>query len=139
MKKTILLFLLPVGLVFMFTRCTDDEPLPGLGSPFTIDYGEKVQLTDGLSIRFEEVTTDSRCPCEAECITAGQIGVKLKITTNDTELLKLFTLAGYDDLEGAVTKTRFDGYLIELKDVLPYPCNGQPDKPEDYKVEVLVK
>ena len=138
MKNTILLFLLATGSALFFTNCQQDDDSPVLGEPFTIDYQFQKQVADGLSITFVAVTTDSRCPCEADCITAGQIGVKIKMEANGTALTKLFMLEGYDEIEGAVTETEFEGYNIKLTDVLPLPCGGEPDAPEDYSIEVLV-
>lgn len=137
MKKQFL-FLFPMLLmVLLFTNCkSDDDAQPG--EPFEIDYQFQKKVTDELTISFTEVTTDSRCPCEADCITAGQIGIKIKMETNETELTKLFTLDGFDELEGAVTETEFENYKIKLLDVLPFPCNGQPGTAEDYYLEIQV-
>ena len=138
MKNLIRFFLFAFGVSIIFTNCQQDDEIGKIGTPFTIDFEFKKQVTDDLSISFEEVTVDSRCPCEVDCITAGEIGVKLKIETNETALTKLFTLPNYDGPAEGVTQTDFMGYNIELKDVLPFPCNGEPDTDDDYSVEILV-
>ena len=138
MKNPIRFFLFAFGVSMIFNNCQSDDDINRIGTPFTINFQFKKQVTDNLSITFEEVTTDSRCPCEADCITAGAIGVKIKMQTNETTLTKLFTLKGYDGPKEGVFETEFEGYIIELTDVLPYPCNGEPNENGDYSIEVLV-
>ncbi|MEO1257736.1 MAG: hypothetical protein AAFZ15_03035 [Bacteroidota bacterium] len=138
MKNLIRFFLFSFCVTVIFTNCQQDNELDKVGTPITVDFEFKTQVTDDLSISFEEVTTDSRCPCNAACITAGLIGVKLKIETNGTTLTKLFTLPNYDGPEEGVYDTDFMGYNIELKDVLPFPCNGEPEIDSDYSVEIMV-
>ena len=138
MKNPIRFFLFAFGVSMIFTNCQQDEDLGNIGTPFTIDYQFKKQVADGLSITFEAITEDSRCPCEADCIWAGEIGVKIKMEANGTALTKLFTLDGYEGDSGGVFETDFESYTIKLLDVLPYPCNGEPDSDGDYSIEVVV-
>ncbi len=138
MKNLIRFFLFAFAVSIIFSNCQSDDDVGKIGTPFTIEFEFKKQVTDDLSVSFVEVTTDSRCPCEADCITAGEIGVKIKLETNGTTLTKLFTVDGYDGPKEGVTETDFEGYHIELKDVLPFPCNGEPNTDGDYSIEVLV-
>lgn len=138
MKNLIRFFLFALGVSIIFTNCQSDDVMDKIGTPFTIDYEFKTQVTDDLSIAFESVTEDSRCPCEAQCIWAGEIGVKIKMETNETTLTKLFTLEGFEGDSGGIFETDFEGYHVKLKDVLPYPCNGKPNSNSDYSIEVLV-
>ncbi len=138
MKNLIRFFLFVLGVSMMFTNCQSDDEIDKTGTPFSIDFEFRKQVTADLSIAFEEVTEDSRCPCDALCIVAGEIGVKIKLETNETALTKLFTLEGYEGDTGGVVETEFEGYHIKLVDVLPFPCNGEPNMNSDYSIEVLV-
>ena len=141
MKNPILFFLMALGFVTLFTNCQTDEPLPSEGmldEAFYLDHQFQVQVTNDLTVTFEEVTEDSRCPCNADCFSAGQIGVKIKMQTNGVALSKLFTLDGFDGPQAGVFETDFEGYHIKLVDVLPYPCNGEPNSNDAYSIEVLV-
>ena len=141
MKNPILFLLMAASMSLLFTNCQKDTDIPDEGMlnvPFNIDFEFQTQVTDDLSVTFESVTEDSRCPCDAECIWAGEIGVKIKMQANGTTLSKLFTLDGYEGDSGGVLEMDFEGYNIELLDVLPYPCNGQPDSNNDYEIKVLV-
>ena len=138
MKNPIRFFLFAFGVSILFTNFQQDNGPGKVGTPFSIDFQFKKQVANGLSITFEEVTTDSRCPCEAECIWAGEISVKIKMTANGTAFTKLFTLEGYEGDSGGAYEVDFEGYTIKLMDVLPYPCNGEPNTNSDYSIEVLV-
>lgn len=137
MKNPMKYLIIAAGIVLLMTNCKKEEDII-IGQPFEIDFEFQQQVTDHLSITFESVTTDSRCPCEAACITAGEIGVTLKMSANGTTLTKLFTLDGYDGPTDGVFETDFENYRIQLIDVLPYPCNGQPETDSDYSVEITV-
>ena len=92
MKNPILFFLMALGFVTLFTNCQTDEALPGEGmldEAFYLDHQFQVQVTNDLIVTFEEVTEDSRCPCNTDCFSAGQIGVKIKMETNGVALSKL--------------------------------------------------
>ena len=138
MKNLIRFFLFAFGVSILFSNCQSDDDLGNIGTPIIIDFQFKKQVTGDLSIAFEEVAIDGRCPCEADCISIGEIGVKIKMEANGTALTKLFTVEGYDGPEEGVFETDFEGYNIKLKDVLPYPCNGEPNSDSDYSIEVLV-
>ena len=138
MKNLTRFFLFVLSVSMVFTNCQSDEDIEKIGTPFTIEYEFKTQVTDNLSIAFEEVTEDSRCPCDALCVDAGEIGVKIKMETNETTLTKLFTLEGFEGDSGGVFETDFEGYYIKLIDVLPFPCNGEPNTNSDYSIEILV-
>ena len=51
-----------------------------------LELGETGQA-DGLTITFEAITGDSRCPEDVECIWAGEAGVRLVIDGTEEELL----------------------------------------------------
>src|SRR5688500_18294200 len=53
-------------------------PSVALGQEFTLGPGESVSLADGvLSVRFERVTEDSRCPRGVNCVWEGDAVVAI--------------------------------------------------------------
>ena len=51
-----------------------------LGQPVVMAPGERVALPEGASLRYVEVTDDSRCRPEVTCIRAGDANVVFEFT-----------------------------------------------------------
>lgn len=126
-KLTNMKYSLPIiFLCLLFTSCDKNQnPPDGLevGQSFTVN---------GTRITFAMVEGDSRCPCDVECFWEGVATVRL-LAGSDT--LRLHTL---DKLEFS-RSTTFGNKTIRLVDLLPYPCEGQPDSQEDYRLSVVVE
>lgn len=101
-----------------------------LGDLFQIGYGKSVSLDNGaVTVTFTSIAEDSRCPEGAHCVWEGNARVML---TFSKQLIGLnTTLSPKDTVLGA--------YVIELKQVDPYPRLEVESKPEDYFVTVVVK
>lgn len=87
-----------------------------------------------LSVKFIEVTHESRCPINALCIHPGDVHVSLEalaLTTRRSFELKMF--------EPADRSVEVRGYTVELKDVTPYPFLPQVIDPADYRVTLEVR
>lgn len=55
-----------------------------LGQPFKLNFGETAQVAGGLlSIKFDSVVEDSRCPAKVTCIWGGRVVVALTATSLD--------------------------------------------------------
>jgi hypothetical protein len=49
------------------------QPSPvALGEPFELRPGERTAIAGGLSLLFADVASDSRCPIDASCVSAGE-------------------------------------------------------------------
>lgn len=82
---------LAIGVVSAGMSCTAAVPTPGTpgavqagaavtGQPFELKIGERVTVkTDGttLTVDFDRVTEDSRCPIGVTCVWAGDAVVRL--------------------------------------------------------------
>lgn len=113
-------------LAVLFFSCDKSQnPPDGLevGQSFTVN---------GTRITFAMVENDSRCPCEASCFWEGVATVRL-LAGSDT--LRLHTL----DTEVYSRSVTLGNKTIRLVDLLPYPCNGQPDSQDDYRLTVVVE
>ncbi len=52
---------------------TDDPAEAMLSEPFTVEAGEAVRIADGsVTVRFDEVVSDNRCPVDVTCVQAGE-------------------------------------------------------------------
>lgn len=65
----------PLAFLLALAGCgggpSQPSPLP-LGEPFELRAGARATLGDGVIVTFIKVESDSRCPLDAICVTAGQ-------------------------------------------------------------------
>ena len=77
-----------------------------------------------LSLRFDSVISDSRCPANVVCVWQGEASVKFTIIKNGTrDFFNLSTI----NMEPSFRKdTVIYGYKIELLNIYPYPGTYTP-------------
>jgi hypothetical protein len=81
MKQATILFLL---LPMLMGSCASEFIHTSVGTPFSLRMGGKAEVQDpqsgtSLSIAFESVEEDSRCPEGAQCFWAGRAVVRLTV------------------------------------------------------------
>ena len=104
-----------------------------LNDTILLNYGECLNdYTNQLSICFDSVLTDSRCPENVVCIWAGEAIARFRIMNrqNDPRFLDLYT---------GTVDTIVNGYKLSFLDLLPYPNTEIPRDIEDYKAKLLIK
>lgn len=108
-----------------------------LDTPFQLKIGQSAQInSEGLTIDFLEVTEDSRCPEDVQCIVAGQVSTLVSISKNGTvEGDYNLTIGSREEDAVAITP---GGLTIQLEAVAPYPNTTQPIEPADYIATFLV-
>jgi hypothetical protein len=123
-----------------------DDPTVKLGGkPITLAYPFKLSVnqtaylaTADLVFRFVNVTEDSRCPSDVQCIWAGQVSILVEYSRASTgERLGNLTLtlmggASSDVLVGT------EGYLVKLVRVDPYPVSTMQIRPSDYAATLII-
>jgi hypothetical protein len=103
-----------------------------IGEPFDVAYGESAVLDGGaLTLSFDQVLEDSRCPADAMCVQAGQAVVLLTVNGEEVTL----TIPSLD--ENAASETVGE-YTITLSDVQPYPLASDPHEHEEYVIKLAV-
>jgi len=117
-------------------------------SEFTLAPGQKAILTDtGFSVQLIGVGSDQRCPSKIECAASGPVSVSLFVQAADGTPIKmdLQTFTGNDgrapemQFEGIKSQADYDGYVIQIKGVLPYPAESFNEiKDSDYRVTLLI-
>ncbi len=137
--KTMQLFFFAVGAFFALIACDEKrEEMPiedKFGAPITLKVGESSDIQAGLlTITFDKLVEDSRCPNGVECFWEGQATVQLLV--NESTTVDLIMRAGMEDL----AKDTLDNYIYTLLDVSPYPdmSDELPLPSEVYTVEVQV-
>ena len=108
-------------------RGSPTGPTVPLNSEFVLAPG-RAALIDGASmtIKFNGVTGDSRCPADAVCVWGGDAIVNLTVTAN----------GGSRDHElhtGDMRPVQHDDVTIALVQLAPYPFSSSPIQPSDYR------
>lgn len=110
-------------------------PTVSVDARFTLAPGETASVQGhGISLRFEGVTGDSRCPAGVLCITGGDAVVKV-VASGDSGTLSLDLRTG-DSPRASVT---YGNVKVTLLELTPYPFSSQPAiKPGDYRATLIV-
>jgi hypothetical protein len=117
-------------------RC--DSPTdrsPALGATFNVRLGERATLdAEGLTLTFESVVGDSRCPVGVTCVWEGnaRVVVKAERPPAGPEALELNTSAR----QGA--QAAYQVYEVRLLDVRPAPEHGRALDSSSYCVSLQV-
>ncbi|MFC1944317.1 hypothetical protein ACFLX5_02315 [Chloroflexota bacterium] len=107
----------------------------GLGREFTLSIGKTaVILGEGLSIRFDEVIEDSRCPKDVVCIWEGRVSCVVQVIEGDSTHEMVLTEQGMSD--GYATET-YGEYRIDFH-VEPYPEEADDISQEEYRLLLTV-
>jgi len=107
-----------------------------LGKEFTVNFNGTVDVKgENLKIQFLDVTEDSRCPQDVQCIWAGQAKIVLSIHKNNQK-----NLGNYEFLiqAGNSPMQKIEGYLVKIVKLEPYPVSTKNIEKNDYKATLIV-
>jgi hypothetical protein len=135
MRKSVILSLCMLSILLLSVGCGDNVGEYEMGQEFTLPVGgEAVIKLQNLRIEFKEVTADSRCPRNVQCVWAGEASYILKVSQrDDSELVAITEPAA----EGPVT-TVWHGYEI-FTSLEPYPQDPGDIEASDYRLRMTVK
>jgi len=140
MTMRVVLSLLGFSLILgMGCDTTTDQAGPppidaALNEPFTLAPGQTAVLAaESLSLTFEGVTEDGRCPVDMVCIVAGQATTAVHASQNGSAdvTLSLTVPAVADGVPYA-------GFRVHAEELLPLPVSNVTTRPEDYRLRLLV-
>jgi hypothetical protein len=124
-----------VLLCLLFVAGCDENvtgPTSPLNTAFTLAPSETMALDNAaLSVRFNRITGDNRCPADAVCILGGSADVN--ITAISDRATRDYVLR-----TGDMQPVRHDDYTIELVQVAPYPFSARTIEPDEYRVTLRV-
>lgn len=86
------------------------------------------------SVTFRRVVSDSRCPLNAMCVTAGDAVAEFSVVSRGVE--GQYELQLNDPAKRTVTH---QGAVIEFQSLDPLPISGQPTNPSSYRAKIDVK
>ncbi len=142
--KTVLwtgLLLFGVGCNNIFVDSFDSQSdskasFPTEGERFVIQVGKTVHFyKEELTVQFESVPVDCRCPDGAVCIWEGYVEIQLKAQQKDQApvTLALSTYGGDRD------SVLFLNYSLQLVGVTPYPSIEEERDPTAYKADLILR
>ena len=106
---------------------------PNLGEEFELAVHQTAQITaEKISVTFQEVLEDSRCPVDVTCIWAGLAEVSLRVAVSGQEREISLSTSPPDD------SAMFENYTFWLIKVRPVPCADQTMDRSAYVVTVRV-
>ena len=137
MWQRLLITLLP-----LLSGCADSPTKPTrqvvLGEEFVLAPGESAGIgSTKLTVAFDGVSGDSRCPVDAVCVWEGDatVAVSVRQSSGERTALELHTASG------SAQEKPYGGYLIRLLALTPQPRQGVPIPTADYRArfEVVVE
>jgi hypothetical protein len=113
--------------------CARDLPRPSqvpIDRPFELRAAGSARLDEAVTLTFAGVRSDSRCPMDVVCISAGDASVAVRLTSQAGGEVEreLHT----NPRSGAAADTAYLGYAIALVSLAPYPRSTRQIRPGDY-------
>ena len=97
--------------------------------------GGSVQVGGGASplmLTLRDVTADSRCPTDVQCVWAGDAEVEVRLSHDGRSA----TAALHTTLEPK--QVEYDGYTVQLLSVAPAPREGVEIPKSEYQIVLRV-
>jgi hypothetical protein len=125
----------PLLLCLLLATACDESPtgptVP-LNREFELAPGNAVVIDEAsLSVRFNGVSGDSRCPADALCIQGGDAIVHVTATSSRSS-------TAYELHIGDMRPAQHDGLTIALVQLQPYPFSSRTIAPGDYRATLRV-
>lgn len=115
--------------LLLVTGCSESPTSPTipLNREFVLAPGAAALIGGAsMTIKFNGVTGDSRCPADAVCVWGGDAIVSLTVTsTGGSRNHELHT--------GDMRPVTHDDVTISLVQLAPYPFSSSPIQPGDYR------
>lgn len=115
----LLLFILALAVAACDSSGADSDPVGAGAGEVAIEIGETESLA-GLSVTFERVVEDSRCPEGVDCLVEGEARVALRVGSEDVELLVV------DPRTQPSAGVRVGGRILFAVRLLPEPSEINP-------------
>jgi hypothetical protein len=132
MRNLIFFLLLFTGTASGQTSDGPKEVMPG--EEFTIRVGQQVVLKDtNLTIRFLDVTEDSRCPVDVVCAWAGNARLEFELQVSKKKKATVSLNTAVEPRAGRIKK-----FEVTLVNLVPGRKQGSPVTAADYEATLVV-
>ncbi len=117
------------------TACSEKSPVSPspVSREVVLAPGQSAAVSEaGITLRFEGVSGDSRCPANAICITGGDALVQIEVVpvSGSRQAYTLHT--------GNMRPVAHGDLTIALVELSPYPFSTTPISPSDYRAKLQV-
>jgi len=128
MRKELALVFLAL-LVFGCTTPAEKPINASFGSPFHLKINQSAVVdSENITIVFMNVTGDSRCPSNVQCIWEGAAHISTQVLQNGKSLGEFeLSLQG-----GRGSSINVSSYSITMLDLSPYPVAGAQTNSSEY-------
>ncbi|HET7337661.1 MAG TPA: hypothetical protein VFJ23_07200 [Candidatus Nitrosotalea sp.] len=89
---------------------------------FSLKVNQTASEPANISVKFLNVTGDSRCPSGVTCIWQGDVIAVVNVMKNNQDVGNFSLINGLGDKNATAQIAR--GYFLQLVKVEPYPSNG---------------
>ena len=138
-------------LVLLLAACQSATPSPitaATGTEFTLAPDQTATIESaGLRLRLIGIAGDERCPSQIECAMSGPVSLTVSVQKDAASPVEyaLQTFTSNDGrspeghFEGMEDNLEYEGFVIQVKSVLPYPAKSTAEiKESEYQVSFLV-
>lgn len=137
-------FIIPLFLIICSISCNHQksnvtEVSPN--NPISINAGETISLEkENLEITFSMISEDSRCPQDVQCVWSGVAVAQIFLTNTKNKTTQNITLSTLEMPGRKLVKSiNYNGFLLTLRQVDPYPKTSGSIAAQDYKIILLVE
>lgn len=130
-----LLFLFTIALIPM-AGCSNNQiaVTAGVGEVFTIRISQSAKITgEDMTIKFDEVIGDSRCPQNVTCVWQGVASIRITINYQGTDYSLVLNMPGLTDK----AEESFAHYTLTYN-LNPYPDEGKQISPKEYRLTLTI-
>lgn len=108
-----------------------------LGEPFELMFGQDASIeSEDITVRFDSVVEDSRCPSDVVCIQQGQATIMISVEIEGTDAGQHMLTNGADESKSVATFGR--QYSVRMTDLQPYPVSTVQTEEQDYVATLVV-
>jgi uncharacterized Zn finger protein len=121
--------------ISLLIGCTNNTVKTSLDKEFTLAIGQTATIAgENLKIKFLDVTADSRCAKDVQCVWAGEVSCSLQITQNGISEQIELTQPGLSDAGDGQTVGNYNYKFT----VAPYPESTIVIEKKDYRLIMTV-
>lgn len=132
MTRLLYLLIFATIALISFTACSNNQVAVtvGLDEVFTIGVGQSARIAkEDMTVTFNEVIGDSRCPQNVTCVWEGVASSNVTIVYHGSDYTVVLNNPGLTEQ----AKENFIDYTITYS-LNPYPREGEEISPNDYRL-----
>ncbi|MHB8086021.1 MAG: hypothetical protein ACYDHZ_09355 [Dehalococcoidia bacterium] len=134
----LILFLIALFTLTILSGCQSNQAMvkASLNNEFSLAIGQSAGIQEErLTVKFDSIQEDSRCPRGATCIWQGRVSCVLQVSDGNDSTEIVLTEPGLSSQFGEGT---YKNYVF-TSHVQPYPELGKKISKEDYRVLLTIK